>query len=878
MGILGKIANLVRRTRVDRDIDAELKAHIALRTDDNVRHGMAPDEARRDALLRFGNRTVMRERAVAANEFPLISSIASDARFAFRQLARNRGFAATAILILAIGIGSCVAIFAFVDAALIKPLPYQKPTRIVALFESMSLGSQFHISYLDYLDWKRLNQTFTALDIYDGTDLTLNTASGPQPADGAIVSDGFFRTLGVAPVLGRDFRTGEDLPSAPHTVILSYAGWQKRYGGRKDVLGTGVMLNGTSYTIVGVLPRAFHFIPVEPADFWITLHANDSCGNERGCHNYSGIARLKDGVALTTAAANMRSIADQLARQYPEADAQRGATVIPLADLTVGSLRPVLTVLLCGAFLLMAIACANAASLLLVRAEARKREVAVRGAMGASRGRLMRQLVTEGLVLAACSVLVGLATAQSGIQLLVRLVPPGMLASMPYLEQLGLNRIVVGFACILALLACLLFCLVPALRLAKSGSDMRGALSVGGRGFTGTLWRRFGSHLVAIEVAMAVVLLVAAGLLGKSFYRLLHAPIGLRADHLAALCVQTSEERYTTDAQIHALQQLIADRVATLPGVKSAGLTRSLPVGVNSGSTTFHIVGRPEHGERVEVLNREIDPGYFSTIGAEILRGRNFSKNDDASRPQVLIINQAMDKEYFEGEDPIGKKIAYDANSPPKEVVGIVADIKEGPLDASTRPALYAPLAQASDGRFFVVARSSSDEQDTLSIVISAVRHIDPNLTLSQATMMSQRIHDSPAASLHRSSAWLVGSFAAIALLLGTVGLYGVISYSVSQRTREIGVRIALGAHRGSVHRLILLEAGRLTCAGLSAGLVGSMVAGMFMRNLLFGVRVWDGSIFGAVSAVLAACALLASYLPARRAARIEPMQALRNE
>ncbi len=826
------------------------------------------------------HRAATTERAGGEDSVPVFSSVGSDIRYACRQLARNPGFAATAILVLALGIGSSVAIFAFADAALIKPLPYREPSRLSALFESMTLGARFHISYPDYLDWKRLNTVFSSLDIYDDNSLALTTPSGAQHVDGAQVSGGFFRTLGVVPVLGRDFAPGEDLPKGPRAVMLSYGAWQRRFGGRADVIGKPVTLDGNAYTIVGVLPRQFHFAPVEPAEFWVAIHPDDSCSRHRGCHSSAGIARLKPGTTLQAAAAEMTAIADQLARQYPDDDAHRGATVLALSDLIVGDLRPILFVLLGGAALLMLIACVNGANLLLVRSESRKREFAVRGAMGASPLRLIRQLVTEGLVLVAAGTALGLASAQFAIRLLLRLIPQSMIDGMPFLRGLELNGRVVAFAVALALFAALLFSLIPALRLSQSsaGPAMHDALAAGGRGFAGTLWRRFGSNLVVIELAMAMVLLVSAGLLARSFYRLLHTDIGMEPGHLAALRVEAPQAGYGDDAKAVALEKLVVARAAQLPGVQSAGICVQLPVGRGEGSTTFRVVGRPYHGERIEVLNREVDPGYFPTIGARMLRGRNFNSDDDASHPLAMVINRAMMRKYFPGEDPIGEKIAFDATSPAYRIVGVVDDIQEGQLDRAPGPAMYMPIAQEADRYFFVVVRTVTDEQAIFSALDGAIREIDPSIATAQPTVMSEHIRDSPAAYLHRSSAWLVGGFAAMALMLGVVGLYGVIACSVSQRTREIGVRMALGAERGSVYALILKEAAWLTVAGIGAGLACSIAAAALMRNLLFGTEPWDAPTICTVAAVLALSAMGASFIPARRAASVNPVEALRAE
>ena len=880
MGILRRFANLFRRKTVDSEIAAELQAHIDLRVESNIASGMSPEAAKRDALLRFGNPTSTRERVTAADTPLTLSSVGSDLRYAVRQLLRNLSFASTATLVLALGLGSFISIFAFVDAALIKPLPYRDPSRLVALFESISLGPHYHISYQDYFDWKRMNRVFAGIDVYDGTNLTLKTTGGTKQTTGAIVSAGFFRTLGVAPLLGRDFRDGEDLPGSPCRLLVTYASWQQRYGGRGDLLGKPVAFANSSCTIIGILPREFHFAPAEPAEFWLNIHPDDTCGKDRGCHNFSGIARLKDGATLAAAQANLSAIADQIARQYPDADANRGATVVDLSQIIVGNLRPILTLLLCGATLLVVIAFVNLTSLLLVRSESRKREFAVRGAIGASPSRLIRQIVTEGLVLVASGLAIGLAFAQLAIRLLLSLLPSGMQAGMPFLRELGLNGRVILVAIAIAFFAGLIACLAPAVRLSRSGagSGMREALASGQRGFSGTLWRQFGSNLVTLELAIAVVLLVCAGLLGKSFYRLLQVPLGMRPESLAAIRIAPNDTRYPKDDAVHALRNQLAARVAEIPGVNAVGITDVIPVGWGGGSITFHVVGRPWRNDGVEVLDRDIDENYFPVIGAQIERGRAFTRGDDAKHPLVVIINHSMAQEYFPGEDPIGKSIVDDATSPHMQIVGIVQDIREGQLDAPTPPAMYMPIAQNLDRRFFVVVRSTLPGPEMLPILTSAVTAIDPTLTLTQPTVMSQHIHDSPSATYHRISAWLVGSFAGMALVLGVVGLYGVISYSVSRRTREIGVRIALGAQRNTVYRLILSEAGRLTAVGLIVGLIGSVGAAMLMRKLLFGVQAWDGTVLTAVPVVLAACAFLAAYLPARRAATVDPMEALRSE
>jgi macrolide transport system ATP-binding/permease protein len=877
-----RLGGMFSHDRRDRDFADELESHLQMHIDDHVRAGMRPDAARRAALVKLGGVERTREAYRDRGTAPFIEHLLQDVRYALRQWRKRPAFAATAVFILALGIGASVAIFGFVDAALLKPLPYRDPARLAALFESTPLGPQFHLSYLNFLDWKRQNHVFSAVEAYDGNAVTLSTSAGAQQLDGAIVTAGFFRTLGVTPILGRDFRDGEDLPAAPRTVMLSYAAWQQRFGGRGDVVGQTLTLSGAPSTIIGVLPRDFHFAPAGPAEIWAAMHA--ACADDRGCHNLSGLARLRDGVSLQTAAAEMTVIARQLERQYPDANGDRGATVMALTELIVGGVRPLLLLLLAGAGLLLLIAAVNVASLLLVRSETRTREIAVRAALGASRARLVSQFLAEGFVLAIAGGLLGVVAAVWAMRLLLALIPAGMRAGMPYLNGLGLTGRVTLVAAAISVIAGLLFSLIPTSRLLRAhaaGRDMRDGLAEGSRGSAGTVWRRFGAHLVVIELATAMVLLVGAGLLGKSAYRLLHVEVGMQPDHLAMLRVAASAFRYPTETAQRALARRIVDGVASLPGVRSVGLAHRAPVGNAGGTTTFSVVGKPAFGAHLQINDRPVSAGYFATLQARLLRGRYFTDADAATvaRPRVVVVNQAMARQFFAGEDPLGRTVIDDDwPDAPLEIIGVIDDIKEGPLDQAVKPMLYVLFDQLPASNFFVIVRTSQEEQSVLAAVAGAIRRVDPAIQTSGAVTMQERIHDSPSAYLHRVSAALVGGFAAIAWLLGVVGLYGVIAYSVSQRRREVGIRIALGAHPRAVYRLILRDAGRLTAAGLAVGLVCAVAAATLMRTLLFGVDAWDVPTLSAVTLVVMLSALLASYIPARRAAAINPVDALSAE
>jgi macrolide transport system ATP-binding/permease protein len=872
-----KAGMLFRREKFNSELEEEMAFHREQKERELREAGVAPEAAHHEAMREFGNPTRLKEQSYEVMGFRF-ETVWQDLHFALRQLRRSLGFTLTAILMLALGIGASVAIFAFVDAALIKPLPYKDPTRLVDVNERAKMFPRSNLSYQDYVDWKKMNKVFSALEAYGGGGYLLSTPSGVEPVQAARVSAGFFRVLGVTPALGRDFYDGEDQPGAADTVIVTYATWQARFGGRKDILGQTVKLDDKPHTIIGVLPASFQFAPRGKAEFWATMHTLTSCEKRRSCHNLYGVARLKDGVTVQMALAEMTSIAKQLEVQYPVSNRGQGASVMPLYEEIVGDIRPILLVLLGGAGLLLLIACVNVSSLLLVRSEARKREVAVRGALGASPARLVRQFITEALVLTIAGGALGLLCADGAMQVLLRLLSKDMLFYMPYLGGIGLNAHVVAFAGMISLLAAALFALTPVLRLPLA--QLREGLTEGGRSSAGTFWRRFGANLVVLELAIAVVLLVGAGLLGKSFYKLLHVELGFQPDHLATVQVVLPETTYAKDPQVVAVSRQILARVSSLPGVKSAALTTELPVSGNGDTNWIRFVGKPYSGEHNEVNQREVSSDYFKTLQAKLVQGRVFTDDEDASKPQVTVINKALARLYFPGEDPVGKKFG-DMELTPKsirEIVGVVDDVKEGSLDSEIWPAEYDPTNQNANHYISLVVRTSQDEKLLLPALVGAIHEIDPGIGAIDEITMVQRINESQTAYLHRSSAWLVGGFAAMALLLGVVGLYGVIAYSVSQRTREIGVRMALGAQQSSVYRMILKEAGWLTGFGIVAGLMCSIAVATLMRKVLFGIHTWDVSTLAAVALVLGTSALLASYFPARRAASVNPVEALRAE
>jgi len=799
-----------------------------------------------------------------------------DVRFALRQLRKNATFTTTAVFALALGLGASLAMFAFVDAALLRPLPYPQPERLAGVYERVPAFPFSNLSYLDYLDWKKTNTVFSSLAAYQNSGATLSTPAGAVRVPAARISDDFLSTLGVAPILGRGFRPGEDQPSAQKTVVLSYSAWTTRFGGRTDLLGQTLVLNGDPHAVIGVLPKDFSFALVGAAEFWMPLRPANSCESRRSCHNLFGVARLRDGVSIEAAGANIQAIAAALERQYPDSNRGQGSAIVSLSEVIVGRVRPILTTLLGGAILLLVIAAINVTGLLLVRAEGRRREIAVRGALGASRWRIVRQFIAEAALLVVVAVALGIAGAAASLRALSSLVPATMAAGLPFLSNVSLTAHVWMAAMAIAVTSVALFALVPALHLSAAPNAQ--ALTEGARGSANRTWSRVGGKLVAIELAVAMVLLAGGVLLARSLYGLLHVELGLQPDHVAAIGVNYPPS-YEKPEELTALHARILERVRALPGVQLAGTTSSRPL--QGGNTSWiRIEGRPYNGEHNEVNQRTVDDTYFATLRARILRGRGFTASDDGTAPAAVVINRALERQYFPGEDPLGKKLHYVSyqQNLAMEIVGVVDDIRENPLDGVTPPTMYRPYAQDPNSGFWLFVRTSQSEESLLPTLAAAMHSLDPGLATFGATTLNAMVGNSEPAYVRRSGAWLVGAFAGLAWLLGVVGLYGVVAYSVGRRTREIGVRMALGAQRGSVARLILGEAGRLVVIGIVVGAVAAVGAATLVRSLLFNVTPWDAPTLAIVAAALGLSALAASYLPARQAASISPIEALRAE
>ena len=863
-----RFRTMFRRARVEEELEEEIRYHLERQTDEYIASGMTSGDARLAARRALGDITQHEEQCRDTRGLKMIDNAIMDARYALWQMRKSPGFAFAAVFVLALGVSAAVTIFAFVDAALIRPLPYKNQSRLVSVFEVSQTNQRSWVSYLNFRDWQRLNHCFSALEAF-----ALNGGDS-----GTRVSPGFFRALGMAPVIGRDFRPEDEQAGARPTALITYGAWQKRFGGDRNVIGRTVTVNWKPTTIIGVLPREFHFALYGGAEFWELLRASDGCEQQRPCRNLMTIARLKDGVSLEAANAEMTSIVRHIRDQYPDANrGVSGANLVTLRKLIVGDVRPILIALLTGAMLLLLIACVNVAGLLLAKSDSRAREIAVRGALGASSSRLVTQFGVEGLVLAIVAAVVALLLSNLGIHSLPFLVPAERMDSMPYLQDPKLSPTTAAFCAAILVFATALFAVIPVSGF-SSWNRFEG-LRQGGRGSSGKHWQRFGRILVTAEIAMAMVLMTGAGLLARSVYLLLHVDLGFDSTHVLTANTTWAPGRYESDAEKIALGREIIERVSALPGIKAVALSNAPPIDSDWGSGSFHAVGHPDRGENNEVIIRHVSAGYFATLRARLLRGRYFREDEDASKPAVAIVNRALAAKYLGGNDPVGRRIYWDWEpDKPVEIVGFVNDLKEGSLAGPPVPVAYVPYNQAPWDWPTVIVRVSGAPLSLMPEVIDSIHSVDHSLAVSKPETLTERVNESPATVLHRASAIIAGGFAAIAFVLGVAGLYSVIAYSVGQRTREIGIRIALGAKTTEIHRLILTEGGQITGAGVGIGLICSLGVASLMRAVLFGVSAWDLPSVASAALLLSFAALGATYIPARRASSVNPIEALRSE
>ncbi len=803
-----------------------------------------------------------------------------DLRYGARMLLKNPGFTLVAILTLAIGIGANTAIFSIVNGVLLKPLPYRAPEQLLRIYERSETQPKFPMAIGNFQDYRAQNTTLEGLALYTRQDMELSQDNRPERLAALGVTAGFFELLGAKPLLGREFRREDELPGNGSIVILSHKLWERRFNSDSAIVGKSITLSGRPFTVVGVMSPGVQHIGGdyrstahgESVDVWGPLEVPPQAG--RGAHFCNAVGRLKPGVSIAQADADLNSIAERLAQQYPNTNRPWRIATKSLHNEIVGNSRTSLLVLFGAVFFVLLIACVNVANLLLARATAREREIAIRTSVGAGRGRIVRQLLTESLLLALISSALGILLAQWAIDAL-RLLGPEQL---PRLQAISLDGRILLFTLGLTVLTGFLFGLAPALQAGQV--NLNELLKEGGRAGASNRQRRLRDALVVVEVALALVLLVGAGLLIRSFWKLNQTDPGFNPDNVLTTSLTLPRARYDTPEKVTAFQQLLLKKMAALPGVQSAGLTSDLPWTGYDENAGFTIEGKtfPPNagpGGRYHFVSAD----YFSTTGVPLVAGRFFTANDGLNSPNVVLINRSMAELYWPGESAVGKRFTF--SNQPKEkdwynIVGVVGDVKDFPTSTAAVPAFYWPTMQQAPRQTILAVRSTAHPTALIEAVRNQVRLLDKDLPLADVRML-----DTVAATAvagRRFTLWLVGFFALMALLLSAIGIYSVLSYLVAQRTHEIGVRMALGAQFSDVLRMVLRQGMALVFVGVALGVVGALALTRLMKGLLFEVRASDPMTFVLVAAILASVALIACYLPARRATKVDPMIALRYE
>ncbi|MFZ0273750.1 MAG: ABC transporter permease [Acidobacteriaceae bacterium] len=864
----------------DADLERELRSDLDLEEEAQRENGLSPEEAHYAARRAFGNETLIREQTHEAWGWVRLERWYQDFRFALRQLARAPGFTVAAILTLALGIGATTAIFSLVNAALLRPLPFPQPDRLLWLSQqdhSLPGAAPESLSYPDYFDWRAKNHTLSGIASYAGGGVTLQLKGDSQRLDAETVSSNFFEVLGVAPILGRDLRP-EDEVAGNRTVMLSYSLWQSLFQSAKDIAGKTIRMDDHDYTVAGVMPQGFQFPLENPAPaMWISI-ADDAAGKKTGQRGFdvlSAIGRLKPGVTVEAAKADLSVIAAQLARQYPDTNmVDSSALVEPELEHMTGDTRPALRVLFGAVTLVLLMVCANVAGLLLVRAARRSGEFALRAAIGASRAAIIRQLLVEAVTLSLCGGAAGVALGYGLMHAMVKRMP----LDIPRMQDASVDGTVLVFALVVSLGTGILFGVLPAWKMSQSAPALamrEGSRSVaGGRG-----QNRVHNGLVVAQTAIGLVLLVSSGLLMRSFVRILNVDPGFDAKQVLSARVGVPFGRYKHDQHVQFYEQLVA-RVAAMPGVKSVSAGWPLPMSGTHATISFNIQGRPvaKGDEPSEALGLAM-PGYFETMRIPLMAGRVFGEQDGLKGAPTIIINQAFAKKYFPGENPLGHHIqvrlgddVFDQSV--REVVGVVGSTKLKGLTADAQPGYFLPYAQAVVTNPYLVIRANGDPLMLEAGIRVAVHDMDKGVPVYQVSTLEDYL--SKSAAQPRFQTLLLSCFAGIALILAAIGLYGLLSYMVVQRSLEIGVRMALGAQRADILRQIVRRGLTLTLMGMIGGVAIAAAVTRLLSGMLYGIRSSDPATFAVMAGVLLLVSVAASSIPAWRAARLDPNRALR--
>jgi predicted permease len=877
--VAARVAALFSGKRSERDLEGELRAHLNMLIDDNLRRGMSPEDARYAALRSFGGMEQMKQEYRQQRGLPMLETLIQDVRYGLRQLRRSPGFATIAILTLALGIGANTAIFSVVNTVLLRPLPYRDDGRLVMVwgYDRPHGYNTDAVSPPDFRDWQAQNRVFESMAGSTDVMYTLTGAGDPAPITAYEFSAEYFRLLGVPPLIGRTFAPEEEQEGRNHVVVLGYRLWRSRFGGDRNLVGRTIALDGTPYIVVGVMPQSF---PDAITQLWTPLITPPAAVEDRNYRFLRVVARLKPGVTVQQAQTEMSAIAGRLEIAYPKTNKGEGVNVVGMRQNSTGDIRAPLLVLLCAVGFVLLIACANVANLVLARAAARGREVALRTALGASRSRLLRQLLTESVLLGLSGGALGLLLAYWATNALVAMFPPTIAnLSIPRIDKIPIDGWVLGFALAASLLTAVIFGLVPALQ--SCGVDAYESLKESGRSLTASRQgRRFRNVVAVTEVALSLVLLAAAGLALKSLVRLLHGDLGLNPGHVLSMRVLLPSSKYPKPGDDLAFGNQVLDRIKSLPGVQDAGTVTFLPLSGWWGVRSVALESQAQSGQqRPQVVWDSVTPGYFRTVDIPLLRGRYFTDADREGSTKVAILSASLSRRIAPAGDPLGQRIVVDGIDSPLEVVGVVGNIHQLGLTSSEGTEgmqVYFPFSQAPSPLMCFAIRTASDPASLAKAAQRAIWSVDEDQAISYVMSMTQLASESLAPQ--RVVAILLGIFAAVALALAAIGLYGVISCTASQRTHEIGIRMALGAGRSEVLRLVVFDGLKLTVVGLACGLAIALAVARLLSSMLYGVKPRDPATLVAVAILLAIVALLACYIPARRAMAVDPMTALRQE
>ena len=888
MSWITRLRGMFRRERLDQDLDEELRAHLEMRAADNLAAGMSPEQARQEAQKRFGNTALLKEDTREVDIVGWLEEAARDFRHALRMLLRNPGFTVVAVLTLALGIGANTAIFSVINSVLLHPLPYHDPDNLVMVWESNSQHRNPHntVSPPNFLDWQSRNTVFSSMAfVFDERD-NLTGNGEPQEVVVQDVSASFFSLLGVDPIIGPGFTPENGQPGHANVVILSYGLWKERFAGDPAVVGKSILLNGHPETVVGVAPQNFNWFIKDGSltgakpQMWSPFVFPQSFHDHKQIGRFmTVVARLHPGATHSQAKTQMNAIAARLEQEYSDFNGHWGVNVVPLRQQISGDLRPALLVLFGAVAFVLLIACANVSSLLLARAASREREMAIRTAIGASRWRIARQLLMESLLLALIGGGIGVALAVWGTNALLAASPRNLLD----LRFVSMDLHVLTFALAATLLAGLLFGFLPSY--ISAHSRISETLKEGGRGSSSANRRAFARNtFVVAQLGLALVLLTGSGLLIRSFVRLIGVDPGFDTGHLLTFKIALPRSKYGTDPLRMAFFQQLLARISAVPGVRSASMESFPPLTGLGAATGVHVLSQPSLAlSDLPVANvGVVGPDYFATMSIPLRVGRLFNAQELAEEKHVTIINQAFADKYLHGVNPLGQKAAIYMKSfaeneiQPSEIIGVVGDVHQIGLDTSPEPTVYWPHPELVMSRMTILVRTSNDPLAMVSAARNELQQIDPELPMAAVAPMDQLLADSLSRS--RFTMLLLGIFAAVALVLAAVGIYGLIAYSVTQRTQELGIRIALGAQRRDVLRHVLGQGTRLTLLGVTVGVLAGLGFARLLSTLLFGVSATDPLTFACVAALLGLVGLAACYIPARRATRVDPIVALRYE